>query len=96
MPTCILREYSYIERQEISHNHQIKDDDNKRKILTFLQSISGSASNDDDSEIMNLFVVLLKSGKVLAGLRELSLFHSLSDIPGDFIRSSDQEILQGS
>ena len=54
----------------------------KRPILTFSLSISGSAS--DDKEIMNLFVVLLKSGKVLASLRKLSLFHSLSDIPDIF------------
>ena len=29
----------------------------------------------------NLFVVLLKSSKILTGLRELALLHSLSDIP---------------
>merc|ERR1719474_2546244 len=29
----------------------------------------------------NLFVVLLKGSQVLAGLRELALFHALSNIP---------------
>ena len=80
MPTCILREYSYIEEQESSYCHRIKDDDTQETdinifiIYLLIRNV-----------IMNLFVVLLKSGKILASLRELSLFHSLSDIPGDFI-----------
>jgi len=48
-----------------------------RSLHTFLFTLTLGGLDSD------LFVILLESGEILSGLRELSLFHTFSDVPMD-------------